>query len=257
MELTDITKLIAEECGKVLLGSFDNIKEISEKTGPRDIVTDADRKSEKLASELVKKYRPNDGMLGEEGSDFQGSTGYKWIIDPLDGTLNFAYGVPLFAVSVAVCQNGIPVCGAVYDPVHNEMFWAEKGKGAYLNDRKIACCDVDRIENSLLYLSWMPSADKFEDFRQRAAKLFLKVPHLRRMGSAALGLVYIAAGRINGFVEVGLHPWDVAAGVLIAEEAGAVSSDRYGKACNMENLTVDVIAGSPKVYKDIMDTLAY
>lgn len=255
MEFIDLAKLIGEECGKVLEEGFYKVKEISQKTGPADIVTDWDRKSEKTAFDILKKYRPKDGMLGEEGSDYSGETGYKWIIDPLDGTLNFAYGVPLFAVSVAFCKDGKPLCGAVYDPIHKEMFWAEKGRGAFLGDRQIFSEDTDKIENSLLYLSWMPSADRAEEFRNKTVNLYTKVPHLRRMGSAALGLAYVACGRISGFVEAGLHPWDVAAGILIAEEAGAVACDRYGRECCMENRIVDVISAPPNIHKQIMNEL--
>ncbi|MBQ0106275.1 MAG: inositol monophosphatase [Armatimonadetes bacterium] len=255
MELIDVAKLIAEGCGEILREGFHNIKEISEKSGPGDVVTDVDKRSEAFALAQLKKYRPLDGMLGEEGVDFEGETGYKWIIDPLDGTYNFALGIPLFCVSVAVCREGRPVAGVVFDPIHNEMFWAEKGKGAYLNDRKISVKNTDRVEDSVLYLSWVRGADRIDEFNEKAKELFAKVAYIRRIGTAALGLSYVAMNRIHGFVEIGLHPWDVAAGMLIIEEGGGTVSDRYGNEPILDRPIVDLVAANPTLHKNLMKEL--
>ncbi len=158
MELIDIAKEIALGCGEILKEGFHNIKEISEQSGPGDIVTDVDKRSEAYAKEMINKYRRSDGMWGEEGDYYEGSSGYMWIVDPLDGTYNFALGIPLFCVSVAVCQEGKPVVGVIYDPLHDEMFWAEKGKGAFLNHKKLSVKPFEKVEDCVLYLSWIKGA---------------------------------------------------------------------------------------------------
>ena len=255
MELIDIAKEIALGCGEILKEGFHNIKNISEKSGPGDVVTDVDKRSETYAKEMVKKYRPSDGMLGEEGSYYEGTSGYMWIIDPLDGTYNFALGIPLFCVSVAVCKAGHPVVGVVYDSLHNEMFWAEKGKGSYLNGKKLTVKPFEKVEDCVLYLSWIKGAKDIDLFNEKAQKLFSKVKYIRRIGSAALGLSYIADNRIHGFVEIGLHPWDVAAGILIIEEAGGVVTGRYGEEVIIKEPIVDLVAASPLLYKNLFKEL--
>ena len=255
MELIYIAKEIALGCGKILKEGFHNIKEIEEKTGPGDVVTNVDKASEVFAKSLIKKYRPQDGMLGEEGSNFEGTSGYKWIIDPLDGTYNFALGIPHFCVSVSVCKEGHPVAGVVFDPIHDEMFWAVKGQGAFLNDKKLIIGNFEKVEDCVLYLSWVRGAKDIDTFNENAKNLFTKVSYIRRWGSAALGLSYVAANRIHGFVEIGLHPWDVAAAVLIIEEAGGTVTGRYGEELLMETPNVDLIAAAPKLHENLFKEL--
>ena len=253
--MIEIAKKIALGCGEILKEGFHNIKEVAEKTGPGDIVTDVDKRSENFAKSVLKEFRPNDGMLGEEGDDFEGTTGYKWIIDPLDGTYNFALGIPLFCVSVAVCKDGRPVCGVVYDPLHNEMFKAEKGKGAFLNGKKLQIKPFEKVEDAVLYLSWVRGAKDIDKFNEKAKDLFTKVPYIRRIGSAALGLSYIANNRIHGFVEIGLHPWDVAAGILIIEEAGGKVTGRNGEEIILGAPIVDLVASGKKLHENLMKEL--
>lgn len=256
MEYIELAKLIALGCGKILKEGFNNIQTIEQKSCPGDVVTDVDKRSEKYAKDMLKKYCPNDGMLGEEGDDFEGTTGNKWIIDPLDGTLNFAKGIPHFCVSVAVCKDGKPFVGVIYDPIHDEMFWSEKGKGAFLGDRKLSVESFPKPEDCMLYLSWVPGADKIDEFNNKAKNLFAKVKYIRRMGSAALGLCFIASNRIHGFVEIGLHPWDVAAGILIADEAGGTVTGRYGEEVILNKPIVDLICANDDLHKNLMKELS-
>ena len=255
MELIDIAKEIALGCGEILKEGFHNIKEISEKSGPGDIVTDVDKRSEAYAKEMINKYRRSDGMWGEEGDYYEGSSGYMWIVDPLDGTYNFALGIPLFCVSVAVCQEGKPVVGVIYDPLHDEMFWAEKGKGAFLNHKKLSVKPFEKVEDCVLYLSWIKGAKGVDAFNEKAQILFSKVQYIRRLGSAALGLAYVANNRIHGFVEIGLHPWDVAAAILIIEEAGGVVTGREGEEIVLKDPIVDLVAASPLLHKNLYKEL--
>lgn len=255
MELLDIAIEIAKGCGEILKEGFHNIQEISEKTGPGDIVTDVDKRSEAFALNLLKNKRPDDGMWGEEGDHFEGSTGIQWIIDPLDGTYNFALGIPLFCVSVAACRNGKPIVGVVYDPLHNELFTAEKGNGSYLNKKKLQIKPFEKVEDSVLYLSWVKGAKGIDEFNEKAKDLFTKVPYIRRIGSAALGLAYIGANRIHGFIEIGLHPWDVAAAILIIEEAGGKVTGRDNKELILKDLIVDLVAAGPVLHEKLFKEL--
>ena len=255
MEFIDIAKEIALGCGEILREGFHNIKEISEKSGPGDLVTDVDKRSEAYALEMVKKYRPQDGMWGEEGHHFEGFSGYSWIIDPLDGTYNFALGIPLFCVSVGLCKDGKPFVGVVYDPINDEMIWAEKGKGSFLNNKKLKVKEFDSVEDCVLYLSWIKGAEGIDVFNEKAQKLFSKVQYIRRLGSAALGLSYIATNRIHAFVEIGLHPWDVAASIVIIEEAGGVVTGRNGEEVILKDPIIDLVAANPKLHKKLMKEL--
>lgn len=224
------TLLKATEAGaKELQRFFDGDFKISNKEGVNNLVTEADHASEKAIIEVIKKDFPDHFILSEEAGEIKMDSDYKWIIDPIDGTVNFANGIPICCVSIAVEQNGKMILGAVYNPLMNEFFFAQTGYGATLNDKIIKVSDETQVPKSCLatgfpytYLD-MPNGplQVFDRFiRQGIA--------VRRLGSAALDLCWVAAGRFDGFYEHKLHAWDSAAGFLIVEEAGGKVTDFKG-----------------------------
>ncbi|HYM12608.1 MAG TPA: inositol monophosphatase family protein [Bryobacterales bacterium] len=218
---------IAREAGAMLARYFERRVAVEYK-GEFDVVTEADRASERFIVERLSAKFPAHSIVAEEGSGADRSSEFTWYVDPLDGTTNFAHGFPMFAVTMALEQAGEIVAGVVYDPVREEFFTAEKGAGAYLNNRRIRVSRIDRLAEALLATGF-PSRKRHTDvnvyFYHQAAMLSHGV---RRAGSAALDLSYVACGRLDGFWEFGLNPWDIAAGLLLIEEAGGRCSDMHG-----------------------------
>jgi myo-inositol-1(or 4)-monophosphatase len=218
---------IAREAGGVLAHHFERRVGFEYK-GEYDLVTVADRASEELVVERLRSYYPAHGILAEESGLHESPSEYRWYIDPLDGTTNFAHGFPVFNVTLALERAGELICGVVYDPVRQEMFTAEKGGGAYLNGRRIHVSKAAKLEESLLATGF-PSRKRHASVNVHFFHQAAMVTHgVRRAGSAAIDLAYVACGRLDGFWEFGLNPWDVAAGVLMVAEAGGACSDMHG-----------------------------
>jgi len=210
---------IAREAGALLMDFFHQQVKIEYK-GDADLVTVADRKSEALILERIRRQFPTHDVMGEEGTRIESGSDYKWYVDPLDGTTNFAHGFPVFCVSLAVEYRGRRVAGVIYDPTRDEMFAAELGKGALLNGQPIHVSATSRLAECLVGTGF-PSQKRHKSpniyfYHQ----LTLRTHGVRRAGSAALDLCNVACGRFDGFWEFNLNPWDTAAGVLIVEEAG-------------------------------------
>jgi len=191
--------------------------------GPRDIVTEADIAAEHVAVELILSNYPNHAILAEEGGETAGDSQfseYQWVIDPIDGTTNYARGLPIFTVSVAVAQNGRPVAGALYEPLHDQMYHATLGGGAFCDDRRLACTEQQSLSGFLVAVDW----PRGEDIRSRMLKAILacsaQIGGWRTLGSAALGIAMVGAGIVDAYMHPSLHAWDMAAAGLIVEEAG-------------------------------------
>ena len=218
---------IAREAGSLIMGHFHQRVKIEYK-GDVDLVTIADRQSEALILERIRQQFPNHDVMGEEGTRIDTGSDFKWYVDPLDGTTNFAHGFPVFCVSLAVEFRGQRVAGVVYDPTRGEMFAAERGKGAHLNGQPIRVSATSRLSECLVGTGF-PSHKRHKNpniyFYQQ---LTLRTHGVRRAGSAALDLCNVACGRFDGFWEFNLNPWDTAAGVLIAEESGGRVTDFAG-----------------------------
>lgn len=218
---------IAREAGALLMQFFDrNIK--IEYKGDADLVTAADRKSEALIRERIRGLWPSHDVMGEEEGLRDTGSEFRWYVDPLDGTTNFAHGFPVFCVSMGLEKNKQMVAGVCYDPTRDELFAAERGKGAYLNDRAIHVSSISKLAESLLATGF-PSHKRHKNpniyfYHQ----ITLRSHGVRRAGSAALDLCSVACGRFDGFWEFNLNPWDTAAGVLIVEEAGGRVTDFSG-----------------------------
>jgi len=219
---------IAQEAGKILREEFDRPAQISYK-GDVDLVTQADKRSEQAIVARLTEYFPEHAIAAEEGTGHESESEFRWHVDPLDGTTNFAHGYPCFAVSIALAQHGELLAGVVYNPFYEEMFAAVRGGGATLNGKRIFVSTVDTLATSLLCTGFPvhkrlanPNIHYYWDFTLRSHGV-------RRDGSAALDLASVAAGRFDGFWEFGLKAWDTAAGVLLIEEAGGIVSDFAGK----------------------------
>lgn len=219
----------ALESGKILKENFGGTYKISSKEIVSNLVTEIDKRSEMKIFEIIKQDFPGHYILSEEAGALIQDSEYKWIIDPIDGTVNYAHSIPLSCVSIAVERNGEVVMGAVYNPMSGEFFFSEKGKGAFLNDEKISVSVCEDFERSLLvtgfpYNSSSYTPDPVSIFK----KFILKDIPIRRLGSAALDLCWTACGRFEGFWEYNLNAWDVAAGYLIVKEAGGLVTDLSG-----------------------------
>lgn len=219
--LTFIAIQAALSAGDLLRRGFGTKFTIESKEGKQNLVTEYDKAAEKNIIEIIFKHFPDHAILAEESGSIQENTNkVTWIVDPLDGTVNFARHIPVFSVSIAASLHGEILCGVVYQPMTQELFIAEKGKGAYLNGKQLTVSKVNDLEQSFLATGFPYNVDKnplhcVEKFAQLQAR---GIP-IRRLGSAALDLAYVAAGRYDAFWEVGLHPWDMAAGKLLVEEA--------------------------------------
>jgi myo-inositol-1(or 4)-monophosphatase len=223
---TQFMQETAREAGELLLSYFGKVA--IEYKGDVDLVTEADRKSEKLIIERLKSRWPAHDITAEESARTATGSEYRWYIDPLDGTTNFAHGYPVFCVSIAVDHKGERIAGVIYDPTRKEMFSAEKGGGAEMNGRKIHVSKTGRLAESLLSTGF-PSHKRHKNPNIHFYhQLSLRTHGVRRAGSAALDLAYVACGRYDGFWEFNLNPWDTAAGVLLVEEAGGQVSGFLG-----------------------------
>ncbi|MEO7653813.1 MAG: inositol monophosphatase family protein [Bryobacteraceae bacterium] len=218
---------IARESGALLAGYFER-RVAFELKGEFDLVTEADRASERLVVERLRGHFPSHGIMAEEGGGVQGSSGYRWYVDPLDGTTNFAHSFPVYNVTLALECDGEMVVGVVFDPTRQEMFTAERGSGSYLNNRRIRVSAAKTLEESLVATGF-PSRRRHQNINIHFYHQMAMATHgVRRAGSAAIDLAYVASGRLDAFWEFGLKPWDMAAGTLLVTEAGGRCSDMHG-----------------------------
>ncbi|TWB21137.1 myo-inositol-1(or 4)-monophosphatase [Nitrospirillum amazonense] len=221
----------AEKAGRALVRDFGEVEQLQvSRKGPADFVSAADRKSENIIREELSKARPSFGFLLEEAGSVAGSDpSHRWIVDPLDGTTNFLHGLPHWAITIALEKEGEIVAGVVYEPVHDEMFWTEKGAGAFLNHTRLRVSARRNLPDALI-----ATGIPFKGHGDHAAYLpqlqavMGEVAGIRRLGAAALDLAYVAAGRFDGFFETNLKPWDVAAGLLMVTEAGGFATEIGG-----------------------------
>ena len=251
--LSEIERL-AREAGAILRDGYSKEHQVNYK-GVIDLVTEIDHQSEAFLLGEVRRQFPDHHIFAEESGIIQGSIDHIWYIDPLDGTVNYAHHIPIFCVSIAYASGGSLQLGAVYDPMRDEMFSAERGKGATLNGKPLRVSSVTELQKSLMvtgfpYDAWNTDQDNFDNF-VHFAKLTQGV---RRLGSAALDLCYVAAGRFDGFWELSLNPWDVAAGGLICIEAGARVTNVQGQE-DFISPPQSIVASSAGIHERILQEL--
>ena len=243
---------LARQAGALAQQMREGVEQLPTKSSPTDVVTAADKAVEELLVTAIRGARPDDGLLGEEGSETTGSSGVRWVIDPIDGTVNYLYGIPQWAVSIGVEDADGPVLGVVFDPVKDELWQAVRGGGATLNGRRLGCSPVTDLGQALVGTGFGYA----QEARARQALLLPvllpRVRDIRRLGSGALDLCAVAAGRLDGYFEEGLSPWDLSAGGLIAREAGARVEGLRGRPAGPDL----VLAAGPGVFAQLHDLLA-
>ena len=263
----------AHEAGDIIARSADRIDQLQiENKDKNDFVSEIDRSAEDTIIGILKKAYPDHAFLGEESGKHEPTTEalakakkinpnvdaaeYEWIIDPLDGTTNFLYGIPHYAISIALKKDGKLDQAVIYDPMKDDLFHASRGGGAFLNNRRIRVSKRLSLENALLTtgIPYRPDQEEIIDkYLQTMKALIINTAGVRRPGAASLDLAYVAAGRYDGFWEFGLHEWDIAAGVLLVQEAGGLVGDMQGGDSHMKS--GDIVAAGPKVFKDMIKRL--
>ncbi|AYD02119.1 inositol monophosphatase family protein [Neorhizobium sp. NCHU2750] len=254
--LLNVMVQAALKAGKSLTRDFGEVQNLQVSVkGPSDFVSQADLKAEKIVRDELMKARPTYGFLGEEGGEEKGTDGaHRWIVDPLDGTTNFLHGIPQFAVSIALERNGEIVAGVIFNPATDELYTAEKGGGSFLNDRRIRVA-ARRVLSDCVVGCGVPHLGRGNHgkFLVELRHVMGEVAGVRRMGAAALDLAYVAAGRLDGFWEMDLSPWDMAAGLVLIREAGGFVSDMKGTTDMFESR--NVVAGNELIQKAMVEVI--
>ncbi len=243
---------LAREAGSLLMSFFGKVA--IEYKGEADLVTKADRASEKFLVEQIRRRWPQHDLVGEEGSRTETGSDYRWYVDPLDGTTNFAHGFPVFCVSMGLDYKGERVAGVIYDPTRDEMFSAEKGSGSRLNGAPIRVSKTARLRESLIATGF-PSHKRHKNPNIHFYhQLTLRSHGVRRAGSAALDLCYVSCGRYDAFWEFNLNPWDTAAGVLIVQEAGGMVTNFSGQPFSIDSR--QVLASNTTLHQELLREFA-
>lgn len=248
---------LARQAGGIQLEHLGESQKIEYK-GSINIVTEVDRECERLIVAGIEKHFPKDDILAEEGSGKRSPSGRRWIIDPLDGTVNYAHNFPFFCVSIALEEDGILTAGVIYDPNRDEMFSAEKGRGASLNGRRMNVSSSTALKQSLVatgfaYFDYEARADEIVENLANFGKFIQRARAVRRPGSAAIDLAWVACGRIDGFWELHLKPWDMAAGVLIVTEAGGCVTTFDGRPFDLYG--PEILASNGRIHDEMAEVL--
>jgi len=254
MNYFQIAEKVAREAGKILLDNLGKVKKIEYKA-KKNLITEVDIESENHIIDIIKSTCPQHSILAEESGRYATSSDHLWIIDPLDGTTNYAHSYPFFAVSIALEIQGKIKLGIVYDPVKDELFSAEDNEGAFMNGGGIGVSDTKFVEDSLVCTGFIHEREWMIDENLRHFENFIRKSRaVRRDGSAALDLCYVACGRCDGFWELGLNPWDTAAGYLIMKEAGGKVTDFSGSLYSIYEK--EILASNGSIHEEMIEILA-
>lgn len=257
--LVNIATTAARNAGQQILQHLENIDRLNiEHKGKNDYVSEVDKEAEQIIIQTIRKYYPDHNILAEESGQAQNDgqkSDVEWIIDPLDGTTNFLHQFPQFSVSIAIKEKGRLMHGVIFDPLRDEMFTASRGSGAKLNNFRIRVSEQKTLDNALLATGFPYHDFSYLDSYMNSLKSFMQsTAGIRRAGSAALDLAYVACGRVDGFWEFNLKPWDIAAGALIAQEAGALVTDFVGAENYLKS--GNILVANPKLYKEMAQTIS-
>ena len=251
----DVARQAAMDAGTIIMSRFSMRKDITFKSeGKNNIVTDVDILAEKTIREQLLKEYPDYGIISEESKEIKGKSAYKWIVDPLDGTRNYAYGIPHFCVCIALVQGDDVVMGMIYDPVRDELFHAEKGHGSYLNGEPIYVTKRSSLTEALISCDMGYNPDNSRKYIDIYSNLWSNVTTTRLMGSAALGIAYTACARLDLYFHVSLYPWDIASGILLVREAGGVAKTLTGEPASFTKK--DILVSNRKIADDFLHTVA-
>jgi fructose-1,6-bisphosphatase/inositol monophosphatase family enzyme len=246
----DCARAWAEEAGALALERFRQPQGVTVK-GRGDLLTETDIAVEDFLKKSIAAEFPEHGILSEESTPATSTVGWAWIVDPLDGTKNFASGIPFFCVNIALCIDGEPVVGVTADPNHRETFWAQRGSGAWLNDSRVRASEKVAVRDSVLGIDLGYDDERGREMLGMAYRLFPGIQSLRIPGSAALGFAYAACGRYDLFAHYFLFPWDLAPGLLLVREAGGEITDRVGSPIELRSRTA--LAGGRSVHADFLN----
>jgi len=244
------------KASKTLIRDFGEIENLQVSIkGPGDFVTASDKKVEKILIDELQKARPNYSILSEEIGKINNDESSKWIIDPIDGTANFLHGIPHFAISIGLEQDGEIICGIIYDPIKDEMFIAEKGNGAYLNNQRIRVSSRSNLKNCIIFTGGPKKESQnielsLKEYNNFSSKVLIPI---RKLGSAALDMAYVAAGRCDGFWQRNLNYWDIAAGIILVKESGGFVTDFRGENKYIENKTI--LVTNSKINNEMIEVL--
>lgn len=250
-ELRDLACVTAQHAARMVLGRHGERHEVATKASDLDLVTEVDRAAERLIATALLDARPDDSLLGEEGTGVVGTSGVEWVIDPIDGTTSFYYGLPGFSVSIAARTEHGLVAGCVVAPAIGAEYSAALGEGARLNGRPVRCRDTTELSQSLIATGFSPDHERRERQARTIAEILPQIRDIRRMGSAALDLCAVAAGQVDAYFEIGLSIWDYAAGALVAAEAGAFTIVEPDRATDR----AFVVAAAPGVADELVALL--
>ncbi len=254
--LMNVMTKAARKAGRSLIRDFNEVEQLQVSVkGPADFVSKADKQAEKIIFEELKHARPGYSFLMEEAGIVEGKDKtHRWIIDPLDGTTNFLHGIPIFAISIALERDGELVAGLVFNPAMDELFVAEKGKGAFMNDRRLRVAGRQVLDDAVV-VTGIPHRGKGGqgEFLSQLGKMMIDVAGVRRTGSAACDLAWTAAGRFDGYWETRLQPWDLAGGIVLMREAGGFVCDINGKQDMLG--TGSVVCGNENIQEHMLDVL--
>jgi myo-inositol-1(or 4)-monophosphatase len=255
-ELLEFATHTAYDAGEIILSRFGLVRTWKTKEGKGDIVTEVDTESEDLIVKRIKDAFPSHNIVTEESGRIAGVEGdLTWYVDPLDGTLNYAREIPFFATTLAVARGNQLLAAATYDPLRDEMFRASFGQGAYLNDRRLQLEADPELEDAMVSVSWSrrrPGSDKFPGYVQRLAP---HTSYLRRLGSAALAMAYVAAGRMQAYIQGAINPWDIAAGLLFVSEAGGSVTDFEGCPPDLNMNYLDIVAANDALREQLIEKI--
>lgn len=247
-----VARYAASEAGKILKKYYGKPVETHVK-GKRNLVTEADLLSEKMILQIIREEFPGHGILSEEAGASREGAEYTWIIDPLDGTNNYYFGIPLFCVNIALSRRGEVVLGVTYDPMRNETFYSVKGKGAHLNGKRIRVSSVKKLAKASAGVDLGYNAERSLDLLDIATGLWPQIHCLRLTGSSSLGLAYVACGRFSLYFHKYLYPWDVASGLLLIREAGGEIIRYDGKQASIDDAAI--VASNPALLREFLDWL--
>ena len=248
------------KAAKILIRDFGEVEKLQVSVkGPGDFVTVSDKKVEKILIDELQRARPNYSILSEEIGLIKKDEEFKWIIDPIDGTANFLHGIPHFGISIGLEHNKEIICGIIYDPIKNEMFFAEKGNGSYLNDQRMRVSARSKLMDCIIFTGG-PSFKSNDEDKKLSLKEYEKFSSkvgtpLRKMGSASLDMAYVAAGRCDGFWQRNLNYWDIAAGIILVKEAGGFVTDFNGNDKYIENK--NILVTNSKINEQMIEILKY
>jgi myo-inositol-1(or 4)-monophosphatase len=245
---TSVAINTAAKAGEWIKSRSGQISQLQYKSSPRDLVTEVDKGAETMIRNLIQTHFPDHKILGEEGTQGHAEeaedSDYLWIVDPIDGTTNFIHGFPYYSVSIALAYRGELIVGVVHDPFHDELFVAEKGKGAYLKGKRLSVSAEKKLADSLLASGFSAHEEIVRQNLAGVSAIVGKARNIRISGSAALHLAYVAAGRLSGYWQLGLKPWDYAAGALLVQEAGGKVTDAKGREFHLSASSILATNGS-------------